>query len=183
MGLRPKSELETLLCQSVSDLSNVFVTIHGLLTRLAARFVDRDMFMRYRGGGIGHKYMRAIEETYENMSRERVHHKERKRKGTRSEKDRPDNADDTGSDDGEGEGEPTGSKTGQDAQTGGQDGTSTPPTNTDAQRIPAGGATDDEDDDDDDYIPDSDSCSSWISDSEDLDSDEDGRESYGLGDL
>jgi hypothetical protein len=25
-------------------------------------FVDRDMFMRYRGGGVGHKYMRAIEQ-------------------------------------------------------------------------------------------------------------------------
>ena len=24
-------------------------------------FVDRDMFMRYRGGGVGHLYMRAIE--------------------------------------------------------------------------------------------------------------------------
>lgn len=36
--------------------------------------------MRYRAGGIGHKYMRVIEETYENMSRERTHHKEHKRK-------------------------------------------------------------------------------------------------------
>ena len=27
----------------------------------ANRFVDRDMFMRYRGGGVGHLYMRAIE--------------------------------------------------------------------------------------------------------------------------
>ena len=34
--------------------------------------------MRYRGGGIGHKYMREIEEIYENMSRERIHHKERR---------------------------------------------------------------------------------------------------------
>ena len=32
--------------------------------------------MRYRGSGIGHKYMREIEEAYENMSRERMHHKE-----------------------------------------------------------------------------------------------------------
>ena len=184
MGLRPKSKLEALLCQSVSDLSNIFVTIHRLLTHLAARFVDRDMFMCYRSGGIGHKYMQAIEETYENMSREWVHHKECKRKGTRSEKDRPDNANNTGSNDGKGEGEPTGSKTGQDAQMGGQDGTSTPPTNTNAQRIPAGGATDDEDNNNNNnYIPDLDSCSSWISNSEDLDSDEDRCESYGLGDL
>ena len=37
------------------------------------RFVDRDMFMRYRGGGIGHKYMREVESKYENMAIERVH--------------------------------------------------------------------------------------------------------------
>ena len=35
------------------------------------------MFMRYRGGGIGHKYMREIEEKYENMSRECLHGKQR----------------------------------------------------------------------------------------------------------
>lgn len=162
----------------MSDPPNIFVTTHGLLTHLAARFVDCNMFMRYCGSGIGHKYMRAIKETYENMSHEQVHHKERKQKGTRSEKDRPDNANNTGSDDGKGEGKPTGSKTGQDGQTGGQDGTSAPPTNTNTQRIPAGGATDDEDNDNNNYIPDSDSCSSWISDSEDLDSDEDRCESY-----
>ena len=40
---------------------------------LSGRFVDRDMFMRYRGGGIGHKYMREIEAKYENMSIERDH--------------------------------------------------------------------------------------------------------------
>lgn len=43
--------------------------------------------MRYRGGGIGHKYMRQIEEIYENMSRERVHHKERKRQHSPSSND------------------------------------------------------------------------------------------------
>lgn len=42
-------------------------------THISIRFVDRDMFMRYRGGGIGHKYMREVEEKYENMSLERVH--------------------------------------------------------------------------------------------------------------
>lgn len=31
------------------------------------------MFMRYRGGGIGHKYMRDIEERFENMAVERIH--------------------------------------------------------------------------------------------------------------
>ena len=39
----------------------------------SGRFVDRDMFMRYRGGGVGHKYMRSIETKYENMSIERDH--------------------------------------------------------------------------------------------------------------
>lgn len=34
------------------------------------------MFMRYRGGGIGHKYMREIESKFENMSRERLHGKQ-----------------------------------------------------------------------------------------------------------
>jgi len=40
---------------------------------LSDRFVDRDMFMRYRGGGVGHEYMREIEAKYENMSIERDH--------------------------------------------------------------------------------------------------------------
>jgi len=31
------------------------------------------MFMRYRGGGVGHKYMREIEVKYENMSLECSH--------------------------------------------------------------------------------------------------------------
>ena len=34
------------------------------------------MFMRYRGGGIGHKYMWEIEAKYENMSRTRSHGKQ-----------------------------------------------------------------------------------------------------------
>ena len=37
------------------------------------RFVNHDMFMRYRGGGIGHKYMREVEMKYENMSLKRSH--------------------------------------------------------------------------------------------------------------
>jgi hypothetical protein len=32
--------------------------------------VDRDMFMRYRGGGIGHGYMRVIESRFEDMRRQ-----------------------------------------------------------------------------------------------------------------
>lgn len=30
------------------------------------------MFMRYRGGGIGHTYMREVENRFEDMSREQV---------------------------------------------------------------------------------------------------------------
>ena len=47
------------------------------------------MFMRYRGGGIGHTYMRAIEQVYKNMSRERIHHKAPKRKDVPPDKDAP----------------------------------------------------------------------------------------------
>ena len=45
------------------------------LSPLRIRFVDRNMFMRYRGGGFGHKYMQDIEAKHENMSRERLHGK------------------------------------------------------------------------------------------------------------
>ena len=40
------------------------------------RFVDRDMFMQYQGGGVGHKYMRDIESKDENMSRTCLHGKQ-----------------------------------------------------------------------------------------------------------
>ena len=40
------------------------------------RFINCDIFMCYRGGRIGHTYMWEIEEIYGNMSRERIHHKE-----------------------------------------------------------------------------------------------------------
>ncbi|KAF9784349.1 hypothetical protein BJ322DRAFT_1007005 [Thelephora terrestris] len=40
------------------------------------QFVDRDMFMRYRGGGVGHKYMREVESKYGNMARTRLHGKQ-----------------------------------------------------------------------------------------------------------
>ena len=39
----------------------------------AIRFVDCDMFMCYREGGIRHRYMREIEKKYENMSLECIH--------------------------------------------------------------------------------------------------------------
>jgi hypothetical protein len=125
------------------------------------------MFMRYRGGGIGHTYMRAIEKVYENMSRERIHHEERNRRGTQ-----PEASMDTNNTDGaDGEDEPTGpSCAGRDVQPHEQD------------------AVDDDydEDDDDDYAPDSDEWSSCSgSDSDDLDSDGNGGgdEYYGLGDL
>ena len=35
---------------------------------LFGRFVDQDMLMRYRSGGIGNKYMREIESRYKKMS-------------------------------------------------------------------------------------------------------------------
>ena len=160
-------------------------------THLTIRFVDRDMFMRYRGGGIGHTYMRAIEEVYENMSRERSHHKERYRKGTQLDKDTPMDVDDTDGAD-KGEAETAGSRAGQGVQPGGQDETSVSATNADRAATPTGdtlygnGDDDDDDDsDDDDYAPDSDLCSSEISDSDNLDSDEScgDNEPYGFGDL
>lgn len=134
------------------------------------RFVDRDMFMRYRGGGIGHTYMRAIEQIYENMSRERNHYKTEKRKGTRPNKDIPiSDADGVDDDDGT------------------EDETPTTATNTSGVETLAGEALDDDDSDDNgEYFPDSDSrSSSGVSDSDDLDSDGNcgDYESYGLGDL
>ena len=45
--------------------ANMYVSHYFLLiiqsNKCIISFVDRDMFMRYRGGGVGHKYMRAIE--------------------------------------------------------------------------------------------------------------------------
>ena len=58
-----------------------------MLSACVTRFVDRDMFMRYRGSGIGHKYMQAIEEVYENMSRERTHQREHRRRQAPSGRD------------------------------------------------------------------------------------------------
>jgi hypothetical protein len=142
--------------------------------------------MRYRGGGIGHKYMRAIEEVYENMSRKRTHHKERKR--APSDKDMMD------------EHEPeafTQSQANQHTHPGGQHGMSEPAGTTDGHRVSGGngggdggdggntdGNEDEEDyeDDDEDYAPGSDSDSSEVSDSDDVIF-EDSDESYGFGDF
>ena len=55
---------------------NQWVNFHAVKrprSPLPCRFVDRDMFMRYRGGGVGHKYMREVETKHENMSLERTH--------------------------------------------------------------------------------------------------------------
>ena len=51
------------------------------------RFVDHDMFMCFRGSGIGHKYMQAIKKAYENMSHKWTHHKEYNCKHAPSDKD------------------------------------------------------------------------------------------------
>ena len=38
------------------------------------------MFVQYRGGGVGHKYMREVEAQYEDMSLKRVHGKPRSKR-------------------------------------------------------------------------------------------------------
>lgn len=144
------------------------LTLHG------DRFVDRDMFMRYRGGGIGHKYMRGIEAAYANMSRKRVHHKKLNRRAVHQEDVVMDiNGDGDGnSAESECRAERTGPQVGQDGQAGGQG----DPTDNNED----GGS----DEADDDYIPSDESVSSGISDSDDLDSDthEGFEEIFGFGD-
>jgi len=81
--------------------------------------------MRYRGGGIGHKYMRAIEEVYENMTRERTHHKEYKRKHVPPDEDAMD-VDGASASEGELEEEPVQPQADQHAHRGRQDGASEP---------------------------------------------------------
>lgn len=123
------------------------------------------MFMRYRGGGIGHKYMRAIEAVYENMSLERNHSKERGHRANHPEEtttdanDADDNADANSTQD---KAEPTGHREGKRAQ------------HTANGNDNEGGEGDD---DEEDHLPSSDEASSsGTSDSDDLDSD--GREGY-----
>ena len=127
--------------------------------------------MRYRGGGIGHKYMREIEATYEDMSRERTHGKGRNHRAVNQEKEGLMDTNNDGNDvDSEGEAGPTGSQTGQGGQANGRANTA---------------GDEDCDDSDGDYVPPSDDSSSGISDSDDLDSDdrEGFEEIYGFGDL
>lgn len=57
--------MDVLPCEHVGILL-VFTTF----THIYPRIVDRDMFMRYRGGGIGHRYMREVEDRFEDMRRE-----------------------------------------------------------------------------------------------------------------
>ena len=125
-----------------------------MLTRCIVRFVDRDMFMRYRGGGIGHTYMREIEEAYENMSRERIHHQEHKRATSPN----PDSTNNSSDDEHE------------------------PSASTGAQATREGNSGSESDSD---YEPSDsgDSDSSEESHTDDLDSEGELFESYGLGDL
>ena len=117
MGLWTGEQLAELLCESVSDLFGFVWNQGHALNRCAVRFVDRDMFMHYRGSGIGHRYMREIEDIYENMSRERVHYKESKRASSSKEPTNMDAVDDSGSDDDEHETEgPTDKQPGQAAE-------------------------------------------------------------------
>ena len=112
------------------------------------------MFMRYRGGGIGHKYMRDVEAKYENMSRKRVHGKPLRSTGTTQANEGADNVDEDEDDvageadnnTGEGKSERSGSG---------------------AANPAVGGEEDDEDDEDDeDYVP----SEAGSSDDEDTDS-------------
>jgi len=136
-----------------------------MITHRAIRFVDRDMFMRYRGSGIGHKYMRKIEEIFENMSRERIHHKERKRASSSNETVAADAID--SSDDEHG---PEGSEQTQAAEATEGD----------------GGVEEDDEGDDSDYEPvEADSGGSGSSDGDSDDSESEGEvsETYRLGAL
>jgi len=167
VGLCLVKQLEKLLCEPVGGTFSSF-NHRYVLTRHTARFVDRDMFMRYRGGGIGHQYMREIEEIYENMARERIHHKERGRASANTPAD-ADAANDSGSDD---ECEPN------------------VPTNAQAPEAVGDNDNDDNDDselDDSDYEPpgtdSGGSGSSGKSDTDDFDSEGEVLESYGFGDL
>lgn len=123
--------------------------------------------MRYRGGGIGHKYMRAIEELYENMSRERTHHEERKR--APSDQDAMDMDGESASDD------EHISTTNERGASGGEGGEGEN-TSWEDEEV--------EDEDDESYVPRSDSNSSEAGDSDDLASEDDYQgESYGFGDF
>lgn len=176
MGPYTGEQLAILLRESVSDPFLGLQNCNQTLTCHAVRFVDRDMFMRYRGGGIGHRYMREIEEIYENMTRERIHHREHSRADT---------VNNSGSDD---ECEPEGS-TNPRAGRATDSGPLNPPGTGD--RRSGGGAVygravegDDSDFDSDYEPPGTDSeGSSEDDDMDDWDSDGEIPESYGFGEL
>lgn len=149
--------------------------------------------MRYRGGGIGHKYMRAIEQVYENMSRERKHHKERKCKHVPLDNEAMD-VDDASANDGESDPEePTRSQTRSDqhAHQGGQHGMSNPDNASGGPRGDGGDGHEEEstdgsgrDEDDEEGTSGSGLDSSGVSDSDDVVSGDDLQdESHGFGDL
>jgi len=126
------------------------------------------MFMRYRGGGIGHKYMREVEAKYENMSRERLHGKQPHReRGPPQETDEPGDASDSdgGPEDPARPGAPR------------QGGPATGSPGSDGD-----GNEDDEVDEDNDYVPsETGSSSEGVVDSDEIASDFD-YDSYGLAD-
>lgn len=130
------------------------------------------MFMRYRGGGIGHKYMRDIEGKYENMSRERLHGKHPRRESGQPRTEST-NADSEGDSDNELQDPSVQPSMSQGDQTTGS-ATTTP------------GSDEDDESSDEDYILSDDSSGGNETDNTALDSDEfasdDGYDSYGLAD-
>ena len=121
------------------------------------------MFMRYRGSGIGHRYMREIEDIYENMSRERLHHRKHTSTSGGPANTNTTNHSDDNDDEHETEG-PAGAQPGQAA--GGDDSG----LESDSEYLASG--TDSQG-----------SHSSGGSDSEEFDSEDEVADSYGLGDL
>ena len=146
MGSKGGVQLGRLLCQPVSK---PYMYTTKILMLTLYRFVDRDMFMRYRGGGVGHKYMREIETKHEDMSRTRLHGKQ-----VRREPDVP--------------------------QTSGDEVEDTAQTSTPASDN--GGSKSDESDDEDVDLSEGSSCSDKSIGSDEIASDDDGYDSYGLAD-
>ena len=135
--------------------------------------------MRYRGGGIGHKYMWEIEKIYENMSRERTHHKERRHTGP-SDQDVMDIDDESGSDD---ECEPVSAQSQADQQShpGGQHRTSNGPGNAANERRAGGNGGGDNDEGDEDKGDKGEGDDEGEGDNEDKEGDEDDEGDEGEG--
>ena len=128
------------------------------------------MFMRYRGGGVGHKYMRDIEVKYENMSRERLHGEQPRHAPGPHQADDEDNDCASDNDEPRDSNQPSTSHSSRAAElaTGSHDGE-------------GGDSLDDESDDEDYTAPSSDDSSSGSDDSDEVLSDVD-YDSYGLAD-